>query len=560
MGGQGIRKMASALKMVNPKADAASKKGQALAINSGAAKGLAEVLRSNIGPTGTMKMLVDGAGDVTLTKDGNSLLSRMQIQHPTATLIARAASAQDDMVGDGTSTAVVFIGELLKQAERYLGEGVHPRLLADGFDIAKRLTIDFLDKFKMEKVVDRELLINIARTALRTKVHTELADILTEIVVDAVLMIRIEGVPLDLHMVEIQTMKHKLGVETKLVKGLVFDHGARHPDMPKRVTNCVIFACNVELEYEKTEVNSNFFYNSAEQREKMVEAERKVVDERCKKIIELKKQVCDGTDKNFVVINMRGIDPMSLDMFAKEGIVALRRAKRRNMERLALAAGCSCVQATDDLSADCLGEAGLVYEYNLGDEKFTFMEELKDPNSCTVLIRGPNSFTINLINESLRDGLRAVKNTLDAKNVVPGAGAFEIACAEHLRANTDKAEGRAKLGIEVFAESLLVVPKALAENSGHDAQDVIIKMREALVANPEAPIGFDISSGDVLDPESSGILDTYLSKRHMISTAPVIANQLLLVDEILRAGRKKEMTKGYLYKMRFVYSHFPINV
>jgi len=535
--------MSSALKMVNPNADAATKKGQALAINSGAAKGLAEVLRSNIGPTGTMKMLVDGAGDVTLTKDGNSLLTRMQIAHPTATLIARAATAQDDMVGDGTSTAVVFIGELLKQADRYLSEGVHPRLIAEGFDIAKGLTIEFLDKFKIAKEVDRELLISIARTALRTKVHRELADILTEIVVDAVLMVRIEGVALDLHMVEIQTMKHKLGVETKLVKGLVFDHGARHPDMPKRVTNCVIFACNVELEYEKTEVNSSFFYNSAEQREKMVEAERKVVDDRVKKIIELKKQVCDGTDKNFVVINMRGIDPMSLDLFAKEGIVALRRAKRRNMERLALAAGCTCVQAVEDLNADCLGQAGLVYEYNLGDEKFTFMEELKEPQSCTVLIRGPNSFTIGLINESLRDGLRAVKNTLETNNIVPGAGAFEIAANEYLKQNLDKAQGRAKLGIEVFAEALLVVPKALAENSGHDAQDVIIKMREALAANPDAPVGFDIASGDVLDPESSGILDTYLSKRHMIGTAPVIANQLLLVDEILRAGRKKEKDK-----------------
>merc|ERR1711959_123007 len=226
--------------------------------------------------------------------------------------------------------------------------------------------------------------------------------------------------------------------------------------MPKKLTNCFVFACNVELEYEKTEVNSSFFYNSAEQREKMVEAERKVVDERCKKIIELKRQVCDTPDKSFVVINMRGIDPMSLDMFAKEGIIALRRAKRRNMERLALAAGSSCVQAIDDsLSADCLGSAGLVYEYNLGDEKFTFMEELKDPNSCTVLIRGPNSFTIGLINESLRDGLRAVKNTLETNCIVPGAGAFEIAAYQHLQNNLDKAQGRAKLGVEVFAEPLL---------------------------------------------------------------------------------------------------------
>merc|ERR1711998_744162 len=180
-----LSKMASALKMVNPTADAATKKGQALQINTGAAKGLAEVLRSNIGPSGTMKMLVDGAGDVTLTKDGNSLLSRMQIQHPTATLIARAATAQDDMVGDGTSTAVVFIGELLKQAERYLGEGVHPRLIAEGIDIAKQLTMEFLETFKQEKTVDRELLISVTRTSLRTKVHEELADLLTEIIVDS---------------------------------------------------------------------------------------------------------------------------------------------------------------------------------------------------------------------------------------------------------------------------------------------------------------------------------------------------------------------------------------
>jgi len=526
--------------MVNPNADAASSKGQALAINTGAAKGLAQVLRSNIGPSGTMKMLVDGAGDVTLTKDGNSLLTRMQIQHPTATLIARAATAQDDMVGDGTSTAVVFIGELLKQADRYISEGVHPRLIADGFDIAKRLTIEFLESFKQDREVDRELLISVARTSLRTKVHQELADVLTDIVVDGVLTIKREGVELDLHMVEIQVMKHKLGVETKLVRGLVLDHGARHPDMPKRVTNCVIFACNIELEYEKTEVNSSFFYNSADQREKMVEAERKVVDDRCRKIVELKKQVCDGTDKNFVVINMKGIDPMSLDIFAKEGIVALRRAKRRNMERLSLAAGCTCVQAVEDLEPSCLGEAGLVYEYNLGDEKFTFVEELKEPTSCTVLIRGPNSFTIGLINESLRDGLRAVKNTIETGAIVPGAGAFEIAANKYVLDNLHQAEGRAKLGLEVFAESLLVVPKALAENSGHDAQDTLIKMKEALAANPGVPVGLDIHTGEVLDPESSGIIDTFLSKRHMIGTAPVIANQLLLVDEILRAGRKKE--------------------
>jgi len=477
---------------------------------------------------------------VKLTKDGNSLLSNMQIQHPTATLIARAATAQDEMVGDGTSTAVVFIGELMKQADRYLSEGVHPRLIAEGVDIGKSLAIEFLDSFKQDKEPDRELLISVARTALRTKVHTEIADVLTDVVVDAVAMIQREGVPLDLHMVEVQSMKHRMGVETKLIKGLVLDHGARHPDMPRKLTNCYVFACNIELEYEKTEVNSSWNYNTAEQREQQIQAERSVVDRVVQQVIALKKQVCDGTDKNFVVINLLGIDPLSLDMFAREGIMALRRAKRRNMERLNLICGSTQVNSAQELSPDCLGEAGLVYETTLGDEKYTFVEQVKNPHSCTILIRGPNNYTISMVNSAIKDGVRGVKNCIENGTVVPGAGAFEVACAHHLQQNLDKAQGRAKLGVQSFAEALLVVPKAIAENSGYDVQDSIIKLQEQVRAHPEIPVGFDVNSGEVLDPVASGILDTYLSKRHMIGSAPVIANQLLLVDEILKAGGKKE--------------------
>jgi len=533
--------MKSALQMINPNADAVTNKGQALAINSGAAQGLASVMRSNIGPTGTMKMLVDGAGEITLTKDGSHLLASMQIQHPTAQLISRAASAQDDIVGDGTSSTVVFIGELLKQAQRYLSEGVHPRLIADGFDVAKALALEFLEQFKLTKdCQDRELLLSAARSALRTKVSEELTNILTDIVVDAVLTIQQEGVPIDGHMVETQVMKHRLGVDTKLIRGLVLDHGPRHPDMPTRVENTYIFACSLEMEYEKTEVNSSWQYNSAEQREEQIRAERSVVDSVVEKVIALKKQVCDGTDKNFVVINLLGIDPLSLDMFAREGIMALRRAKRRNMERLNLICGSTQVNSAHELTPDCLGEAGLVYETTLGDEKYTFVEQVKNPHSCTVLIRGPNNYTISMVNSAMKDGLRAVKNCIESGTVVPGAGAFEVACAHHLLQNLDKAQGRAKLGVQSFAEALLVVPKAIAENSGYDVQDSIIKLQEQVRTHPENLVGFDVNSGEVLDPVASGILDTYLSKRHMIGSAPVIANQLLLVDEILKAGGKKE--------------------
>jgi len=403
------------------------------------------------------------------------------------------------------------------------------------------LALEFLEQFKLTKdCQDRELLLSAARSALRTKVSEELTNILTDIVVDAVLTIQQEGVPIDGHMVETQVMKHRLGVDTKLIRGLVLDHGPRHPDMPTRVENTYIFACSLEMEYEKTEVNSSWQYNSAEQREEQIRAERSVVDSVVEKVIALKKQVCDGTDKNFVVINLLGIDPLSLDMFAREGIMALRRAKRRNMERLNLICGSTQVNSAHELTPDCLGEAGLVYETTLGDEKYTFVEQVKNPHSCTVLIRGPNNYTISMVNSAMKDGLRAVKNCIESGTVVPGAGAFEVACAHHLLQNLDKAQGRAKLGVQSFAEALLVVPKAIAENSGYDVQDSIIKLQEQVRTHPENLVGFDVNSGEVLDPVASGILDTYLSKRHMIGSAPVIANQLLLVDEILKAGGKKE--------------------
>merc|ERR1712166_179049 len=533
--------MKSALQMINPNAEAVTNKGQALAINSAAAQGLASVMKSNIGPTGTMKMLVDGAGEITLTKDGSHLLASMQIQHPTAQLISRAASAQDDVVGDGTSSTVVFIGELLKQAQRYLTEGVHPRLVADGFDVAKALAIEYLDQFKIQKdCQDRELLMSAARTALRTKVSEELCELLTEIVVDAVLTIQQEGVPIDNHMVEMQALKHRLGIDTRLVRGLVLDHDPRHPDMPTRVENAYIFACSLEMEYEKTEVNSAWYYNTADQRESQIDAERSVVNRVVEAVIALKKKVCDGTDKKFVVINLLGTAPLSLDMFAREGIMALRRAKRRNMERLNLICGCTQVNSINQLEADCLGEAGLVYETTLGDDKYTFVEEVKNPHACSILVRGPNNYTISMVNSAIRDGLRTVKNCIESGVVVPGAGAFEVGCANYLLDNLDKAEGRAKLGVQSFAEALLIVPKAIAENSGYDVQDSIIKLQEKIRADPKGAFGFDVNTGEVLDPCASGIYDTYLAKRHMIGSAPVIANQLLLVDEILKAGGKKE--------------------
>ncbi|KAF9365170.1 T-complex protein 1 subunit zeta [Mortierella sp. NVP85] len=524
----------SAVSIVNPNSEVA-RRGQALQLNINGAVGLMEVVRSNLGPKGTIKMLVSGAGDIKLTKDGKVLLSEMQIQNPTAAMIARAATAQDEITGDGTTSIVMLVGEFMKQAERHISEGLHPRIITEGFELAKKESLSFLDTFAVKKEIDRELLISVARTSLRTKVHRALADTLTEAVVDAVLTIYRENEPIDLHMVEIMAMQHRSETDTRLIRGLVMDHGARHPDMPKKVKDAYVLTLNVSLEYEKSEVNSGFFYSSAEQREKLVESERKFVDEKLKKVVELKKQVCGDSGKGFVIINQKGIDPLSLDVLAKNGILALRRAKRRNMERMQLICGGIAQNSVDDLTPDVLGWAGLIYEHTLGEDKFTFVEDVKDPSSATILIKGPNPHTINQTKDAIRDGLRAVKNALEDNMVVPGAGAFQVALHAHLLKFKDTVKGRVKAGITSFAEGVLVIPKTLATNGGFDPMDVIVTMQEEYQEGHI--VGVDLQSGETLDPIAEGIWDNYRVVRNMIQNGAVIATNFLLVDEMMRAGR-----------------------
>ncbi|EPS44613.1 hypothetical protein H072_1428 [Dactylellina haptotyla CBS 200.50] len=524
----------SAAQLLNPKAES-RRRGEALRVNINAGIGLQEVLRSNLGPMGTLKMLVDGAGGIKLTKDGKVLLSEMQIQSPTAVLIARAVP-QDEITGDGTTSVVLLVGELLRQADRYISEGLHPRVIVDGFEIAKNASLKFLDGFKQDAKVDRELLLSVARTTLSTKLSPSVAETLTPSIVDAVLAIHNEGEKIDLHMVEIMTMQHRSTSETQLIRGLALDHGARHPDMPKKVTNAFILTLNVSLEYEKSEVNSSFFYSSAGQREKLVESERKFVDEKLRKIVELKKQVCgDDPSKGFVIVNQKGIDPLSLDVLCKNGIFALRRAKRRNMERLQLVCGGVAQNSVDDLTPDILGWAGSVYEHTLGEEKYTFIEEVKDPKSVTILIKGPNAHTITQVKDAVRDGLRSVYNMITDQCVVPGAGAFQISCAAHLSSDEFRKEikGKAKTGVQAFADALLIIPKTLAQNAGFDIQDALSALQDEHAEGH--CVGLDLTTGEPMDPVSAGVYDSYRVLRNAIASSSSIASNLLLCDEMLKA-------------------------
>jgi len=319
---------------------------------------------------------------------------------------------------------------------------------------------------------------------------------------------------------------------------LVLDHGARHPNMAKRSENCFILILNVSLEYEKPEGNAGQFYKNAEERAKLAYAERKFTDDKVREIIAFKHSVCTGDNEKagFIVINQKGIDPVSLDLLQKANIVGIRRAKRRNMERLAKACGGYAVNSLEGISADCLGHCDLAYEHVLGEDAFTFIEGCKNATSCTILVRGQNDYTIRQVMDALRDGLRAVVNVIEDGCVIPGAGAFEIAAHLHLLQAKSSVEGRAKLGVQAFADALLVIPKTLCANSGLDVQSSLIAVLEE--ASRGAAVGVDLETGKPMLPSKTAVWDNHRVKKQLLHLGSMIAVKLLLVDEVMRAGKK----------------------
>ncbi|KFO74511.1 T-complex protein 1 subunit zeta, partial [Cuculus canorus] len=405
--------------------------------------------------------LLPGAGDIKLTKDGNVLLQEMQIQHPTASLIAKVATAQDDITGDGTTSNVLIIGELLKQADLYISEGLHPRIVAEGFEIAKDKALEVLEQVKVTKEMDRETLMDVARTSLRTKVHTELADILTE-AIDSVLTVRKPDEPIDLHMIEIMEMKHKS--ETDTTGGLSYQYA-------------------LGVGTYRVDFQASF----------------------CEELF---------------VKHKRTVPSLAECLFSL---------------RLTLACGGTAMNSVEDLTPDCLGHAGLVYEYTLGEEKYTFIEKCDNPRSVTLLIRGPNKHTLTQIKDAVRDGLRAVKNAIEDGCVVPGAGALEVAVANALVKHKPNVKGRAQLGVQAFADALLIIPKVLAQNSGYDPQETLVKLQTEHAELGQL-IGVDLNTGEPMVAAAAGIWDNYNVKKQLLHSCTVIASNILLVDEIMRAG------------------------
>ena len=496
-----------------------------LNVSINAAKGLQEIMKSNLGIHGTLKMLVSGSGELKITKDGFVLLQEMQIQNPIASLIAKSISVQNYKLGDGTTSIIIILGEIFRQIEKYIEKGIHPQIICQGIDLGKRELEKWLPTQTVELKINKLSLLTLATSVLSTKLKKNLVSKLANIVANAILTIYREGEEIDLDMIEIMSMESQIELESRFIKGIVLDHGSRHIGMPSILNDSFILLCNISLEYEKSEFDSEFTFNSIDKQEKLSFKERDFIDKKVKKIIQLKRSVCKDTKKGFLVINQKGIDMVSLDILSKEGILAIRRAKRKNMERISLMCNAVPINSVDDIKAEVLGYAGLVYEQIVNEEKYTFIENVSNPFSGTILIKGRNTFLKQQIKDAIKNSLVTLKNFIKDKSVLIGGGQVELASYNHLISYSEVIKGRKKFGVIALAAGILSIPKTLSENSGEDPYLYFNKIENILIQNN--------NFASVIESNQNQIFDCFTVKKQILNSVCSITNNILLIDEII---------------------------
>jgi len=443
----------------------------------------------------------------------------------------------------------LIISHIIHGANKLLNEGIHTSYIIEGLLEGFKESLRVLEEMKLKKTIDATIIRNIAELNARTKLHGSVAPMIAEQVVNAILCITDPQTgQSDLHMVEIMTMKQKTAKETQLIKGIVMDHGARHPFMPKELKNCYILTCNVSLEFEKTEVNAKILYGSSDERTKMAGGERSYIDKRAQQIVALKERVCKNGE-GFVVLNQSGIDTNSLDILANAGIMALRRVKRRNMERLVLCCGGQAVNSTDDLKPSMLGRAGRVKEITLGEDCYTTVDEVQNPKSVTILIKGPNNYTIHLMKNAINNALTSIHSTLRDGVVLPGAAAFELTAVNRIRqyAHEKLAGTKKKYGAELFASALETIPRNIASNAGLDVQYLLMK-NSGRSPSDKNHVGINLTTGELDDPISRAIYDNFCVKLNILQAASMVTQNLLSVDAVIKSApesmRKKIQPEG----------------
>ncbi len=516
----------------------------ALRNNILAARVLAEVLKTSLGPRGLDKMLVDSFGDVTITNDGATIVKEMEVQHPAAKLLVEVAKAQDAEVGDGTTSAVVLAGNLLEKAEYLLDQNIHPTIIIEGYNKAMRKAIEILDEISVKVDPNNdETLKRLAATSLASKylgsgptlektinMVVEAVKTIAEPKGDGTYIVRRDNI-------KIEKKKGGSLLDSVLVKGIVLDKEVVHPGMPKRVVNAKIALLDTPLEVEKPEITAKINITSPEQIRAFLEEETKILKEMVDKIAE--------TGAN-VVICQKGIDDVAQHFLAKKGILAVRRVKRSDMEKLERATGGKIISSVRDLKPEDLGEAELVEERKVGNEKMVFIEGCKNPKAVTILVRGANDMILDEAERSINDAINVLRNIMRDPKIVGGGGAAEIELAIRLREYARKIGGKEQLAIEAFADALEEIPMILAETSGLEPLETLMKLRQ-LHADGKASAGIDALSGEVVENTiKENIIEPVIVKKQVIKSAAEAAITLLKIDDVIAAAppKKEKKEKG----------------
>ncbi len=511
---------------------------EAMRNNIAAARAIAEAVRSTLGPRGMDKMLVDSLGDVVITNDGVTILKEIDVEHPAAKMMVEVAKTQDSEVGDGTTTAVVLAGELLKNAEELIDQNVHPTVIATGYRMAAEKAKAILDEIaKPISVDDEELLKKIAATALSSKSASMAKELLSDIAVKAVKRVaeQINGkwrVDVD----AIQIIKKQGGAidDTQLIDGMIIDKEKVHPGMPKVVKDAKIALINTALEVKKPEIDANIQIKDPAMIHAFLEEEEKLLKEMVEKI---KKSGAN------VVLCQKGIDDMAQHFLAKAGIYAVRRVKKSDMEKLSKATGGKIITNLDDLSPEELGHAAVVEERKIGEDNMTFVMGCENPKSVSILIRGGTEHVVDEIERSLKDALYVVARAVEDGKIVTGGGSSAVEIALRLRDYAASVGGREQLAIEAFAEALEVIPRSLAENAGHDPIDMLIELRKAH-KDGNINAGINVYEGKVADMMELGVIEPIRVGKQAIDSATDAAVMILRIDDVIAAKGESKSDKN----------------
>ncbi|MFP3255388.1 MAG: thermosome subunit beta [Thermoplasmata archaeon] len=497
--------------------------------NIQAAIAIAEAVRSTLGPRGMDKMLVDSLGDVVITNDGVTIMKEIEVEHPAAKMMVEVAKTQDTEVGDGTTTAVMLAGELLKQAQQLLEQNVHPTVISTGYRMAAEKAKEILEKISRgisEK--DDDVLKKIAMTALGSKGASMSKDLLADISVKAVKKIieTVDGKRIaDLNNVQVVKKQGGSIDDTQIIDGIIVDKEKAHPDMPQVVKNAKIALLNAALEIKKPEIDTNIQIRDPSMIHSFLEEEEKMLKEMVEKIA--------ATGAN-VVFSQKGIDDMAQHFLAKKGIYAARRVKKSDMEKLEKATGAKIVMNLDDLTPNDLGQAEKVEEIKIGEDHLTFVTGCKNPKAVSILVRGGTEHVVDEIERSIQDALHVVAKAIEDGKVVTGAGSAAIEISLGLREYASSVGGREQLAIEKFADAMEIVPRTLSENAGLDPIDMIISLRKAH-KDGNKNHGVNVFSGQIEDMWKLGVIEPIRVGQQAIDSATEAAVMILRIDDVVAA-------------------------